>query len=95
MENNKIEEIKSDLDKAKEVAIFGESKHGGVIVESLTQDVIASIEKLCSDVETLSHAQFIAVACDIKTKLSTVRAITRAKKNEEYLQGLLKEALQE
>lgn len=95
MENNKIEEIKSDLEKVKDVVIFSESKQGGVLVETLTQDIIASIEKLCGEVETLSHAQFIAVACDIKTKLSTVRAITRAKKNEEYLQGLLKEALQE
>lgn len=97
MTNNevKIEELKEDLSKIKDLNILGDTAGGKELVKVLVTDIITSIDDLVSNRETLSHQGFIAIACDIKTRLDVVRSITRAKKNKIFLEELLKEALQE
>ena len=91
--DTKIEEIKEDLGKIKDLNILGETEGGKQLISTLMTDVVSSIDDLVSSRETLSHQGFIAIAWDIKTRLDVIRSITRAKKNKEFLEELLKEAL--
>ena len=92
---SKEEELKDDIKKIKDVVVLGETKGGKQLMDGLTKDIISSIENLTDNRATLTLQEFVSLASDIKTKLDVVRVITRAKKNDQFLQTELKEALEE
>lgn len=87
------EEIIEDLNKVKDLVILADTEGGKRLIEGLTIDIVADIDRLVDDRYALSHTDFITLACDVKAKLDIVRALKRAGKNEKFLKELLEETL--
>lgn len=92
---DKVEEIKKDLQSVVDLSVIAELEGGKQLIKGLTTDILSSIEGIVAGRDTYTLQQFIASACDIKTRLDMVRSITRAKDNKIFLEKELKEALAE
>lgn len=91
---SEIEEIKEDLGAAKDLSTQALTPGGKALIKALSTDIISSIETLTTNRGTLTLQEFIAIACDIKARLDVARAMSKAKKNKQLLEEILKEALQ-
>lgn len=91
--NNEIEKLQDDLDNLKKLDVIADSEGGKVLIETLTKDIVSSIDSLCSNFQTASHIELIAVIAKIKERLNIIRVLTRAKENKEFLSKEIKEML--
>lgn len=92
---DKKEEIKKDLQAVTDLSVIAELDGGKQLIKGLTTDIISSIEGIVAGRDSYTLQQFIASACDIKTRLDMVRSLTRAKDNKAFLEKELKDALAE
>ena len=93
MSNFKKEDIIEDLDKVKDLVILADTEGGKRLIETLTEDIISSMENIIDNRHVYKQEQFVSVACDIKAKLDVVKVLKKAKENEKFLKELLQEAL--
>jgi len=91
----KKEEIQEDLKKIKDIVILSETEGGKALKTGLLKDIVDCVDNFVDNRDKLTHQEFIALACDIKSKLDVLRVLTRAKKNEKFLMEELKATLQE
>lgn len=87
---NKKEELKEDLERAKDLVLVAESKGGKLLRGSLMRDIMYSIDSFVENRSTLTHNEFIALACDIKSKRDVLKVLSNAKENEKFLLSELK-----
>lgn len=88
------EEIKKDIEDIADIAVIADSKGGKKLVDSLTEDVIGTLNKLCESFGSIPEKEMVSSLAFIKSNLDLIRAISRAKSNKKYLEELLAEALQ-
>lgn len=91
----KIAEVKKDLQAVTDLSVIAELDGGKQLLKGLTIDIISAVESIVAGRDSFTLQQFIATACDIKTRLDIVRSITRAKDNKTFLEKELKDALAE
>lgn len=89
-----VEEIEKDLQIQSEIDAYADSKAGKILVTSLLADILSSLDRLCSNYDKLTLQEFIALSAGMKSNKDLVEVLTRAKGNKEFLDKLLKEALQ-
>lgn len=94
-DNEDVKVMADDLDKYADLEILANSKGGKIIVDSFTKDIVASIDRLCSQYETLSHTEFIAISASMKEKLDVVRILTRSEENKKFISDEIKKLLEE
>lgn len=85
--------LEEDIKVVTGLEILANSNGGKALLGDLQSDIILAITKIVDNRATYSIQEFVAVACDIKTKLDVVRTLTRASNNREYLEKLLKEKI--
>ena len=88
------EEIKKDLQTVTDLTVIADLEGGKQLIKGLTEDIISSLEGIVAGRDSYTLQQFIASACDIKTRLDIVRSITRSKDNKTFLEKELKDALE-
>lgn len=93
-ESEQVTLLRDELDVASSLDAVSLSEGGKALIEALTKDIVTNIERL-SSYKDKSHIELIALCADMSNKLTIVRSITRAKKNKEFLEGELMEALKE
>ena len=64
---------------------------GKLLVDTLMAQVVNMINQLSSGYKHMTLEEFISTSADLSTKLNMVRSLTKAKKNQEVLEELLKE----
>lgn len=87
--------IAKDLDDASSLSALADSEGGKLLQKSLVTDVVSVIDSLTSRYDKLTMQEFISLCAEAKTKIDMARAISRARKNKKYLEGLLSDALGE
>lgn len=92
MSVNKLEVI-DDLNKIKDLVILADTEGGKRLIETLTEDIISSVENIIDNRHVYKQEQFVSIACDIKAKLDVVKVLKKAKENEKFLKELLQDAL--
>lgn len=89
------EEIEADLKEISKVSVIGDTEGGKVLLKNLLTDIANGVQKLCSNNSTMTLQEFISVSALMKANVDLYCAIGKAKKNKEYLEELLAEALLE
>lgn len=90
----KINDIEKDLQEAVALSAISESDGGKILVKSLLTDIVSAVDKLSSGYMTLTMQEFVAISATLKSNKEMLDVLVKAKGNKEYLEGLLKEALQ-
>lgn len=88
-----IEEMADRLDSVAALDALSISEGGRVLVDNLTQDIIALIDWLSIRGLTEAEAVVRGKCADLKSKIELVRSITRAKRNKDILEDEVAEAL--
>ena len=95
MQNNPdIKEIEKDLKEISEIEVFCQSEGGKTIIQSLLKDIVSSVDNLCVNHSKLTQQEFVAISAGMKANKDLLDVLTKAKGNKEYLDNLLKEALE-
>lgn len=89
-----IKEMEEDLREVSEIEVFRQSKGGKILVQSLLKDIISSVDNLCVNHNKLTHQEFVAISAGIKANKDLLDVLVKAKGNKEFLENLLKEALE-
>ncbi len=88
-------EAERDLIDYKGLEVLFNSKDGQKLISAIVGDMIAYIERLGSQYDTLTEMQMRVIGAEIGTKLSLLKVFTNAPINvkmaEEYLIGLKEE----
>lgn len=85
-----IEEIKKDLEKAKDIIILGESEGGKALIAKTKSELLTAISEL-RRYQECSHSELIAISCKVVERLDILRFFTNAKNDEEVLSSILEE----
>lgn len=83
-------EMQDELEKFTAIDILSESDGGKVLIESLTKDVVACIETICSSFQTSSHIELVATSAKLKERINLLQVLKRAKKNKEFISDEIK-----
>jgi 2-phospho-L-lactate guanylyltransferase (CobY/MobA/RfbA family) len=86
----KVEEIKKDLEKLKEIIILEESEGGKQIIGKAKSDLLSAFDEL-SQYQTCTHAELMAISCKIVERFNLLKVFTNAKSNAEVLEKILEE----
>jgi hypothetical protein len=89
------EEIEADLKEISKISVIGETEGGQVLLKSLLTDIATGVNTICHRHSTMTVQEFVSIAALMKANVDLYCAIGKAKKNKEYLQTLLAEALLE
>jgi hypothetical protein len=89
------EEIEADLKEISKISVIGETEGGQVLLKSLLADIASGVNTLCNKNSTMTLQEFISVCANMKANVDLYSALGKAKKNKEYLEALLAEALLE
>jgi len=93
-DEEKIKEIKKDLEEISEIDAYFDSKAGKILAGTLITDILSSVDKLCSSYDKLTLQEFVSLSAGMKSNKDLVEVLVRSKGNKEFLDNLLKEALQ-
>ena len=77
------------------IKLLAETDGGKLITSSLLKDITASIERLSTDYKTATHIELVRHCADLNSRLSLYRVLTRAEKNLDDIELLIKEALED
>ncbi len=88
------EEIKKDIEQVEDIVVLADSKGGKKLLDSLTEDITNTLNKLCDSFGSMSDKELVSHLSFIKANLDLARVISKAKSNKKYLEELLTEALQ-
>jgi hypothetical protein len=101
----KKEQNKEIKDKQEEKKIFmalealSVSEGGQILIQNFKRDILANIETISLRYSTLSHIELISLCAKLKIQIDTLRSLTRAKKNKEFIteeiEELVSNALEE
>jgi hypothetical protein len=90
-----IEEIKKELGEASALDSYASSEGGKILLKSLSNDILVSIETLADKHSTMTLQEFISLGASIKEKLAMFKAVHNSKKNKEFLKNVLKETMEQ
>lgn len=93
--NDAVKAIADDLDKAYALEALSNFEGGKILIKGLISDIVSIVDSLALKYKKLSHVEMIVLCADLKSKMDVMRAITRARKNRDLLEGDLEEALKE
>jgi hypothetical protein len=86
--------MKEQKDKYHALKALFDQDGGKALVASLLTDVQNCVEKIASGYKVMTHEEFISVSAELSAKLTLARELTRAEKNEKYVDTLILESLQ-
>jgi len=95
MENQDIEAIKTDLDIQGKIAAVSNTDGGKLLVKTLVNEIIDSIDTMGYKYNSLSITEFISMGAKIRANIDMIQVLNASEGNKEYYQKLLEEALQE
>lgn len=87
-----LEDTLNDADKYHALKTIFDQDGGQILVDSLIDDVVSSIERLENYAE-LSRDQMVSLVARMTTSLNLARALTRAEENHRLADEALKDAL--
>jgi 3-keto-L-gulonate-6-phosphate decarboxylase len=88
-----IDSIQADIKKYSAIAGLKGTEGGRILVESLAEDVIGSINLLCAAHERLTIQQFVAICAAMKSNKDLMDVLTNAQTNQNDAEAKLKEEL--
>lgn len=93
--DTRIVEMGSELDNFIGLDALSISDGGKLLIGSLKKDIITTIETLASGYKELTQTQFIGHCAGLKERLDILRALTRARKNKEFITEEINKLLDE
>lgn len=94
-ENEVAQDIHKDLERISEIDALADSEGGKILCKSLTRDILDAVHNLANNNEKLTMQEFIAIGQRIKANRDLIEVLAGARKNKEFLEGLLEEQLGE
>lgn len=91
--SEKVQEILTDLEKAKEILSVAQSDGGKRIVKSLASDAISALDYFSRGAGTLTHQEFIARSAELRTTMALLRLLMNAKENTDSINSILESEL--
>ncbi len=85
--------IEKDIDKYGSLEALANTDGGKVLIDSLKDDVVASIEEIMTRYKELSHTEFIALGASLEAKFNVIKSIDRSMENKELAKDYLKQIL--
>lgn len=90
-----VRDVRKDLARAQVLESLSLTEGGKALVSMLAADVVGAVETLASGNGTLSHAEFIALACRIKERTDVIGAINASRSESHFLRNELKELIEQ
>lgn len=87
--------IKEDIKKYSAIDAIKSSKGGQVLIESLQKDIVATVDNIAANYQSLTHIELIALSARLSEKLTILRVLDRSKSNKKLALEALKEAEKE
>lgn len=94
-DQNQLDLIRKDLERYGDIDAIAHSKGGGVLIDALSKDVMATLYRLTTGYKTLSHTEMIALCAGAGANLDLLHTLTRSEKNKEMAKERLQEAVME
>jgi hypothetical protein len=88
-------ELQQSKQKYHDLKALYSTPGGKLLVDALVKDACSAVELIANQYKSLSHQEFVALGADISTKINLARSLTRAEKNEKYIDEQMADLLKE
>lgn len=86
--------VAADADRYAAIYAVSTSEGGKILIESLKQDVIAAVDKLCNGYTTMSEIELRATCATLSVNRSLIQSLTRSKDNLDGASDALDELME-
>lgn len=92
-EDEGVKALLDEIDEKHDLSTLSKSAGGKLLLETLSKDLVLSLDRLASNYKTMTHIEMIASCASLYNSLNMHRAISRATTQKETLEKILETAL--
>jgi hypothetical protein len=88
-----VQGIAADVDTYAALAGFASSEAGDIIIKSIDQDVVTTIDKMLTGYKTMPELELRGLCAQLEARVQFLRTLKRAHTNQEDAEAVLAETL--